>query len=166
MDSAPGISIDAKCPPTLKALLFPQRKTCQQTGRGREEQQELFPPNCLQDSFGTMSTVRSSTRYSQCHHLKKLKTFSVESYITDQQFTKFLYEENKCCPVFLPLISSLDRNPRNHISELVRPWLLATCVGCLYKQRLKPVGTECFLWGWFGISSEKWKILEWGEHQA
>lgn len=101
------------------------------TGQGRGEQQELFPPNCLQDSFGTMSTVRPSTRYTQWHHLKKLKTFSVGSYITDQQFTKFLHEENKCFPVFLPLISSLDRNPRDHILELVESWLLSTCVGCL-----------------------------------
>lgn len=68
-------------------------------------------------------------------------------------------------PSFLaPRVRALDDNPRNHISELVGSWLL--CGVSVIKQRLKPVGTGCFLWGWFGISSEKQKILEKREHQA
>lgn len=83
-----------KVPSHPEGPAFPSEKNLPaNTGQRRGEQQELFPPNCLQDSFGTMSTVRPSTRQSQCHRLKKVKTFSVESYITDQLFTKFLYEE-------------------------------------------------------------------------
>lgn len=40
------------------------------------------------------------------------------------------------------------------------------CGVSVMKQRLKPVRTECFLWGLFGFSLEKWKILEKREHQA
>lgn len=79
-------------------------------------------------------------------------------------------------PSFLaPRVRALDRNPRSHSSELVGSWLLSTCVGSVMKQRLKPVGTECFLWGWFGFSLEKLKILErapgianhpWARHSA
>lgn len=50
-----------------------------------------FQPHKL---FHFTSTVRLSTRYSQCDHLEKIKTFTVESYITDQQLIKFLHKEN------------------------------------------------------------------------
>lgn len=85
--------------------------------------------------FHFTSTVRLSTRYSRCDHLEKIKTFTVESYITDQQLIKFLHKENKCCPVCLaPQLIAFDRKPRNQVSELVGSCqyrLLPTCVGLL-----------------------------------
>lgn len=98
MCSAHGISIHGKCPPTPRALLFSQRKTCQGQGGSSRNSPTNLPPGRLwyHEHTETKHQIQSNVTI-----LKKLKTFSEGSYITDQQLTKFLYKENKCCPVFL-----------------------------------------------------------------
>lgn len=136
---------------------FPSEKNLPANRARKGEQQELFPPSSLLDSFGTTSTARLSIRNSQMSPFKKLKTFSEGSYITDQQLQNFCIKKINVAQ--FSCVIALDRNPRNHISEYEGSWL---CGVSVIKLRLKPKGTECFcfLWGWFGISSDKWRILE------
>lgn len=64
------MAFPCKVPSHPEGPAFPSEKNLP---RARKEQQELFPPNCLQDTFGTMSTPRPSTTHTQMSPVKKIK---------------------------------------------------------------------------------------------